>query len=277
MDTRFWGPAGWKFLNSVVANHTPSPIHNNMKKTFVNNIPFVLPCKYCRASLTKYTNDTPLTDAELIDRDHFAQWLYNIHNKVNAKLREQGHLNTPDPIPEEGIAHILKSNDTFQGWDFLFSIAYNVPDPTDECKYPCLDPTDENEMRELNIQHSVPYFEKINRLEEFWNVVPMLLPMETGSKWIDVASTLPPISEVIETNAPEDTMKWVYTIYSNVESSPEPFDDIYKRVSAHSAKCNTGKTCHITPTSTPTLTKKHKKITKKSTKKVTKKSSKKSK
>lgn len=269
MDTRFWGPAGWRFLNSTAANHTSSPIHNNMKKGFIANVPYVLPCKYCRASLTGYTDELPLTDADLVDREHYAQWLYNIHNKVNDKLRGQGYLTTPDPTPEEGIATILASGgEGVPGWDFLFSIAHNIPEPDAKCEYPCLDPTDEHEMRSLNIHHSVPYSEKITRLEEFWNTIPMLLSMETGAKWMDVASTLPPVSEVIERGDPEDSMRWVYTIYSNVEPSPEPFDDVYARVSAHSSKCNTGKTCRITPKAAP------KKAAKKTPKKVPKKKTK---
>ncbi len=63
------------------------------------------------------------------------KWLWRIHSMVNDKLRDQGQTISRDPsleqvyniyerfIPTQG-PHPCES---FPGWDFLFSIAYNHP------------------------------------------------------------------------------------------------------------------------------------------------------
>jgi hypothetical protein len=91
-------------------------------------LPFVLPCKFCRASLSEYMEKDPLEPA-LASRDSLTRWLWRIHNEVNAKLRSQKLNVVPDP-PFEKVASLYKdilssgcSQTDFPGWDFLFSIA----------------------------------------------------------------------------------------------------------------------------------------------------------
>jgi hypothetical protein len=77
--------------------------------------------------------DEPLSETVLKDSSSLSLWLYKIHNLVNSKLRGQGLLNQSDPsfeavqrIYEERIRQGCTKT-TFEGWDFLFSIAENHP------------------------------------------------------------------------------------------------------------------------------------------------------
>ena len=62
-------------------------------RTFWEALPFVLPCKFCRASLSEYYDTLPVPTKQA----EFAEWLYKIHNMVNNKLKEQGQTLEPDP------------------------------------------------------------------------------------------------------------------------------------------------------------------------------------
>ena len=54
MDTRFWGPDGWKLLHSITENYPTVPDKKNkdLYRKFFLSLPYVLPCVYCRKSLT---------------------------------------------------------------------------------------------------------------------------------------------------------------------------------------------------------------------------------
>jgi len=129
MDTRFWGPSGWRLLH-LVAFAAPD-LPQAALRTFFEELPYVLPCKFCRASLTDYIAADPIpTQAK-----DYAEWLYRIHNRVNGKLRDQKLLEVPDPKWDEikkQYTEWLKAPCTKRrliGWDFLFSVAYTTPCP----------------------------------------------------------------------------------------------------------------------------------------------------
>jgi hypothetical protein len=129
MDTRFWGPSGWRLLH-LVAFAAPS-LPQKALQTFFEELPYVLPCKFCRASLTDYIAADPIPTAA----KDYAEWLYRIHNRVNGKLRDQKLLEVPDPKWDEikkQYTEWLKAPCTKRrliGWDFLFSVAYTTPCP----------------------------------------------------------------------------------------------------------------------------------------------------
>lgn len=121
MDTRFWGPSGWQLFH-LIAFRSKHP------EEVLLMIKDILPCKFCRESTTQFTHELPL-------KGDPAVWLYNLHNKVNNKLRKQA-LEDPnvidpgqDPSFEE-IKHRYMSMkaDRVPGRDFLFSIAVNYAD-----------------------------------------------------------------------------------------------------------------------------------------------------
>ena len=141
MDTRFWGPDGWKLLHSIVEKYplNPSITEQNTYKNFMNSLKHVLPCIYCRRSLDQYTRELPV-EGYLKNRYTLRYWLYLIHNKVNDKLRKQGLNDEPDPdfkkvcefyyhyYREINIANCVN----MPGWDFLYTIVFNYPEKKEE-------------------------------------------------------------------------------------------------------------------------------------------------
>lgn len=133
MDTRFWGPDGWKLLHSIAIGYNKDNLYNYL--LFFNNLKYVFPCIYCRESFTKFTAELPPDDF-LEDSISFSKWIYLLHNKVNAKLRGQGLLSEDDPPFEEiyqrylsYVSNINNSNCIgMPGWDFIYSVILNYPE-----------------------------------------------------------------------------------------------------------------------------------------------------
>lgn len=124
MDTRFWGPSGWQLFH-LIAEGSPTPGRT------LAHMHRVLPCKYCRESTTTFVTEHPL-------KGNAGQWLYEIHRKVNHKLKTQAETDPkvilPDPDPTYEAVHekyaqmLKKPPHGVPGRDFLFSIAYNFPE-----------------------------------------------------------------------------------------------------------------------------------------------------
>lgn len=131
MDTRFWGPPGWKLLHQVAYKYPekPSDIQKLDYGIFYSNLAFVLPCKYCRNSFTKYIKNLPI-ETYLESKSKLTEWVYLMHNKVNGKLRRQGLLETPNPSLKE-INDIYeewaKEKCQLPGWDFIYAVVFNYP------------------------------------------------------------------------------------------------------------------------------------------------------
>jgi hypothetical protein len=142
MNTSFWGPSGWRFLH-IIANiypDNPNMTDKIIMRDFMGLVANVLPCKYCRASFTKYSHSldiTPYLESNIL----MQEWLYRMHNKVNGKLRRQGFCTTENPSLESIIAKYDKLGkktimtlDNVEkkiaylaeiGFDFLGSIVFN--------------------------------------------------------------------------------------------------------------------------------------------------------
>ena len=127
MDTRFWGPSGWRLLHLITFSYSPERDKKSVCK-FFHMLPYVLPCKFCRASLSEYILEDPIEDACETPLK-LQKWLWRIHNKVNEKL----HVKTPTPSFAD-VAKIYTekleqgcSRTVFDGWEFLFSVAENHP------------------------------------------------------------------------------------------------------------------------------------------------------
>jgi len=121
MDTRFWGPSAWQLFHLVAfRSEHPDDVLNAMKD--------ILPCKFCRESTTQFVKDHPL-------RGDPGRWLYDIHNKVNNKLRKQAETDPTvvnpgdDPTFEEVKQRYMAMKPTqVPGRDFLFVVAANYPE-----------------------------------------------------------------------------------------------------------------------------------------------------
>ena len=134
MDTKFWGPSGWKFLHLVAYTYPNNPTENNKitYKKFYDSLDTILRCKYCRQSLQLFYKQLPI-DEYLYNKELLTEWIYLIHNKVNNKLRNQGLLKTSNPQKKEIdkiYKNILKNNKCeyeYLGWEFFYSITFNYP------------------------------------------------------------------------------------------------------------------------------------------------------
>jgi len=119
IDTRYWGPSGWDLFHRI-------SFHSKHPDKVLQHMAEVLPCKFCRNSTRKYVKELPYNKKDP------ARWLYEIHNKVNHKLRSQCAKDPkvvnpgPDPSFEE-VKKMYQSRplDTLFGNDFLSSIAVN--------------------------------------------------------------------------------------------------------------------------------------------------------
>ena len=123
MDTRFWGPSAWKMLHSLASVYPDRQAADKDYGRFFRLLPKVLPCCYCRDSLKEYYKVLPFPSQP--DQKRLSRWLYNIHNRVNQKLRNQGNPVENDP----SFTRIIKkySPDMIYTylddiWDFIYSI-----------------------------------------------------------------------------------------------------------------------------------------------------------
>lgn len=125
IDTRYWGPSAWQLFHWISFHaKNPKPMLEIMKD--------VLPCKFCRKSTTEFVTAVPL-------QGDAGKWLYELHNKVNNKLRTQCHddPNVVDPGPDPSFEDVEKKYRNMKlrgvlGRDFLFSVALNYPDEPSE-------------------------------------------------------------------------------------------------------------------------------------------------
>jgi hypothetical protein len=155
---------------------------------FFNVLPFVLPCKFCRQSLSEYYESDPPECA--VREGRLPRWLWRIHNAVNAKLRRQGIPTAPDPAfakVREMYESRLAAGCTrtrFEGWEFLFSVAECHPLGRQERHstpiqgHPPLEelagapPLERNKWGVMLPEERLPYY------QAFWELLPAALPFQ---------------------------------------------------------------------------------------------------
>ncbi|CAM9201881.1 unnamed protein product, partial [Pylaiella littoralis] len=98
--TSTWGSPGWFFLHCVAAGYPVDPdAHDEARgyarghtrrayTTFFKTTGTVLPCRFCRDSYASFITETPIEDY-IHTRKKLFEWLFIIHNKVNAKLGDK--------------------------------------------------------------------------------------------------------------------------------------------------------------------------------------------
>jgi hypothetical protein len=89
--TKIWGPPTWFMIDSIVFGYPTNPSDEQKKnyKNFLLQLGNVLPCSLCRDSYKIFiTNeDTELTDQVFTNRETLTKWAFNLHNRVNKKLK----------------------------------------------------------------------------------------------------------------------------------------------------------------------------------------------
>ena len=252
MDTRFWGPSGWRLLHLIAA--TPiEPSRRQKVKAWFELLEYVLPCKYCRASFHDYMELQPLTASTIAEPTKFSRWIYDIHNRVNGKLRGQGLLTTPDPawpkvrdeykVAASGLCKDKKS--PLLGWDFMTSVAFTTP-PINYRPVPMPDmPEDTNlnknkdkDRAKRNRYNLLSRKERITALSHWWRLIPSILPCAAWrSSWNSVGSQIP-----LEAGR-EAVMRWMWSVEERVCASlqcptPHPcLSYMKKEVSAFESDC----------------------------------------
>ena len=244
MDTRYWGPSGWRLLHLIsFAPRTKSTCE------FFEMLPYVLPCKYCRKSLSEYMLKDPINCNKDLPR-----WLYRIHNDVNHKLRSQKLPVEPDPsFPIVETIYLERlaagcSRTTFEGWEFLFSIAEAHPlsrvakasVPISNHPPTITDPLERNRWNVLSPEERLPYYNR------FWALLPAVLPFpEWTRSWRQAVKIVgPPTCRA-------DCLKYLWSIRRHMEDKLDlinrtTYDSLCKELRHHRSGCSKttrGKTC----------------------------------
>lgn len=93
-NPKVWGPILWRKLHTLTFkypikidpnNPIDRKIQQTVKQLFMD-LRNTIPCKKCRDSYRIFLKEMPI-DPHLGSRDALTRWLYRLHNKVNAKLR----------------------------------------------------------------------------------------------------------------------------------------------------------------------------------------------
>jgi len=260
MDTRFWGPSGWKLLHLVTFDYEYSAESASSFANFFETIPYILPCKYCRTSLTDYYRKHPYhipnSQKNMINPMlDLKKWMYTIHNCVNGKLRSQGLHPESNPT----YAQVKKYYTNFQKapwndqlvslWDFLFSVAYHHPkessfgsEPMPDCPKEakmCKDPMERNKWNVL------PWKKRMYWFRKFWVFLPAVLPQEIRVRWQEVERQNPP-----EWGSRRSMMAWIWRMRCGLDSTfRDPYTTVCKQIQAYSSDCGKnqrGITCRRT-------------------------------
>ena len=256
MDTRFWGPSGWRLLHLVTFAYEPE---NKEAKEAIEQmfkmLPFVLPCKYCRASLTEYMEKEPL-DSALDSKGNLTRWLWRIHNLVNKKLRDQGLIQAQEPDPPfEKVAEFYESilatgcsRTEFPGWDFLFSIAELHPlskSAKGSVAIPGVDCDTLKTKEEKNQWNCLKPDERMPLYKKFWQSLGLTLPFpEWRKSWLKHAK-----HATLETRA--STIRWLWRIRCKMEKDLNmlnscKYKNLCKTLKTHRSGCSKSvraKTC----------------------------------
>lgn len=98
MLTSIWGPGLWHFLHTMSFNYPvkPRPIDKKKYKSFIINLKYTLPCKYCRINLVKNLKHLPLLDKHMKNRYTFSKYVYELHEHINTMLNKTSNLSYDD-------------------------------------------------------------------------------------------------------------------------------------------------------------------------------------
>jgi hypothetical protein len=246
MDTRFWGPSGWKMLHLITFQYDPNKQKSKMR-LFLKTLPFVLPCKYCRASLTDYYEKHPFEE-HLTSREKLIKWLYIIHNEVNEKLRSQGlnpHKNPSfDAVKQYYIKWIATSSpwerlSTF--WDFLLSVGYCHPTDAQKSSTPMPNcPRFANTCKSKKIRNrwnTLKISDRLHYYKQFWFYLPDVMEPVLKNAW----------KKSLEITRPnlynrKTIIAWLWRMRCSLDSNyHDPYTQLCKQISTYSSDCSKSK------------------------------------
>jgi hypothetical protein len=242
MDTRYWGPSGWRLLHLISFAAKTLPQKDVCE--FFNVVPYVLPCKWCRKSLSEYMQSDP---AEC--QADMSKWLWRIHNDVNDKLRGQHLAAEPNPsfasvknIYEARLAAPC-TRTVFDGWEFLFSVAESHPMSAAGRVSEPIGDTDSREPLERNRLNVMTPEERLPHYIRFWQLLPKVLPF---SEWRSAATCAG-----AQWATRQETLKTLWSMRCTMEEKLEllnrtSFSSLCKELKHYRSGCSAsrrGKTC----------------------------------
>ncbi len=77
IDPSYWGKSGWIFLNSIALTYKPE--NKEKYKIFIEQLPYILPCRTCGENLFKNMNS--LDDA-LENKEKLIKWFIDLRNSI---------------------------------------------------------------------------------------------------------------------------------------------------------------------------------------------------
>jgi hypothetical protein len=243
-------------MHLSAVDYTPDKRHEYNE--WLSTIPYILPCKFCRASLISYYEELP---PDYTSAKTMSKWLWKIHGKVNNKLRGQGQQIPADP-PFVAVYNKYSHVDPHECpdiWPFLFSTAFQHPRSTKSLPMPdtpegvrtCdLSEPDKCRWNLMCASEKMPYFRR------FWKALPNVLPDLVAIKWLQALMKNP-----MRVENKYQTLKWLYRQYEAVcgnkvrrdmvrRDMVRPFPAIIEELEAHSSDCNKSKrarTCRRRP------------------------------
>lgn len=245
MDTRFWGPSGWKLLHLITFDYQYSSDNAILFSAFFETLPYILPCKFCRSSLTDYYRIHPfsLANGWINPSLDLKKWMYSIHNCVNDKLRQQNLNPNPNPTYKkvkqiyEKLIHCDWKQKLTYFWDFLFSIAYHHPKekhlylkPMPNCPrevFTCKDSCEKNKWNVLPLKERIIWFER------FWSLLPAVLPSDIKIRWKKAELQHQPTLQ-----SRHSTLSWLWKIRCSIDTSfQDPYHSICKKIATYSSDC----------------------------------------
>lgn len=173
MDTRYWGPSGWRLLHLLAAHQTPS---KEAFQQFFGELPFVLPCKWCRRNLSFHQEELPFTDTKDLE-----QYMYVLHNKVNTILKKSKPYPTFAQVRDiyrERLDYGCTKTE-FPGWPFLFSIVKDHPIQRGNLPIPDAPPIETLQTdQEKNKWNLLTPAERFSHWVAFWETLPKTFPFQ---------------------------------------------------------------------------------------------------
>jgi hypothetical protein len=249
MDTRFWGPSGWKLLHLISFTYEYSATSATTLPAFLETIPYILPCKFCRASLTDYYRQYPYaipspSNGSMNPSLDLKKWMYKIHNCVNGKLRSQGLYSAANPPYSavkkeyEAVARLPWNQQLALCWDFLFAVAYHHPTvtakdaPLPDCPSnikKCKDPCEKNKWNVLG------YKERMRWFRRFWVFLPAVLPHDMAAHWEEVEKKNPPTL-----GCRRSSLAWLWRMRCGLDAQfRDPYTSVCKTMASYSSDCGT--------------------------------------
>jgi len=139
MLTAVWGPGLWHSLHSISFNYPNNPTKFQKKKykSWIQNLKYVLPCKYCRINLIKNFKNLPLLDKHMKNRYTFSKYIYDLHELINKMLGKKSSLSYCD-VKERYEHFRARCNKTIKITDFTQNKENGCTEPLYGVKSKCV-------------------------------------------------------------------------------------------------------------------------------------------